>query len=119
MSLDQQRDALLKYNILPYRYKSLLRLCIFFHKILNKQILNIFLNSLKKPKYNFRNNNLFVEPSSKTYFGIKRLSVFFPAICKQWYSYLISLSDFKVFVLFNINSFYSKFSELRKNNFLI
>lgn len=77
LSLDQQRDALSKYNILPYRYRSLLRLCIFFHKILNNQILNIFFNSLKKPKYNFRNNNLFVEPSSKTYFGFKRLSVFF------------------------------------------
>ena len=88
----------------------------FFHKILNNQIFIIFFNSLKKTKYNFRNNNLFVEPSSKTYFGFKRLSVFFPLFVNNVirYSYLISLSDFKVFVLFNINSFYSKFSELRK-----
>ena len=118
MTLDEQKSRLDVYNLLPYRYRSFLRFCIFSKQILNKKILLQFHELLSPIKNRLRNNDdIYLEPKSRTIAGSRRLSIFLPKFINEIvrYSYLISVSDFKTFLLFNISDFYNKFLSLRVN----
>jgi len=118
MTLDEQKSRLNVYNLLPYRYRSFLRFCIFSRQIANKKILHQFHELLSPIKHRLRNNeNIYLEPNSRTIAGSRRLSIILPKFINKIvrYSYLISGSDFKTFILFNISDFYNKFLSLRVN----
>ena len=62
-----------------------------------------------------RSNDLYIVPKARTMAGSRRISIFLPECINVVirHSYLIGLSDFKTFVLFNITNFYSLFVGLR------
>ena len=104
------------YNLLPYRYRSFLRLCIFFRNILNKSILNELYNELELSKHKSRTNEkLFIVPNGRTLAGSHRISIFLPECTNIIfsYSYLFNFCDFKTFILFNIGDCYQKFVSIR------
>jgi hypothetical protein len=117
LTLQDQLKRLSIYNIFPYKYRAFFRLCIFFRKIMSNVILSQFFESLEPIKYKLRNNdNLYMVPKSRTLAGSHRISIFLPecinVIIRN--SYMISLSDFKTFVIFNITNFYEMFLGIRQ-----
>ena len=116
LSLQDQLARLSVYNLFPYKYRAFFRLCIFFRKIMSNLILPQFLESLEPIKYKLRNNdNIYMVPKSRTLAGSHRISIFLPecinVIIRN--SYMISLSDFKTFVIFNLSNFYEMFIGIR------
>jgi hypothetical protein len=84
---------------------------------MSNAILSQFFESLKPIKYKLRNNeNLYMVPKSRTLAGSHRISIFLPecinVIIRN--SYMISLSDFKNFVIFNLTNFYEMFLGIRQ-----
>lgn len=123
LSLDEQCARLSIYNIFPYKYRSFFRFCIFFRKIMNNNILNDLRNRLEPIKYGTRNNdNIFIVPRSRTLAGSRRISIYLPECMNVIirHSYLLGLSDFKTFIIFNLGNFYRKFLDIKskvKNHF--
>jgi hypothetical protein len=74
-------------------------------------------DSLKPIMYELRvNDNLFLVPKSRTLTDTHRISIILPdfmnvIICN---SYMLSLSDFKTFVIFNLSKFYELYTGIKQ-----
>ena len=109
LQLEQQHTRLIMYNIFPYNLRSFLRLCIFFRKIMNNEILSKLNESLKPVHHSSRHNSdLYSVPSSRTKAGSHIISIFLPECMNIIirHSCMISLKDFKTFIIFNILNFH-------------
>jgi hypothetical protein len=83
---------------------------------MSKSILLQFYDSLEPVKYKLRSNdNIFFVPKSLTLAGSHRISIFLPecinVIIRN--SYMIRLSDFKTFIIFNLSNFYELYINIR------
>jgi hypothetical protein len=115
-TLEKQMVCLSEFEILPYKYRCFFRLCIFFHKIMNDNILNELKKSLKPIVYQCRyNNNLYTVPKGRTLAGTRRISIFLPECMNVIFrnSYMIRLRDFRNFIIFNLVIFLGLYEGLK------
>ena len=117
ISCEEQQVILKPLNILPFKYRLLLRFSFFSHKIMNGEILNNIKNTLT-PNSNPCNTrvgtrNLYIVPLFRTQCGGKRLSVVLPIMLNKVlrFSSNLTLKDFKEFVLSNLSKLYINFSK--------
>ncbi len=117
-------SLLLPYCLLPYKYRTFIRLSTFLYKILNKKHLINFENELTKfqPRTTRHiginkssQNFIYNIPETNTKAGSNRLSIFLPKfvnyICQHNYS--IRISNFKSFIMKNIFCFFNIFMKIR------
>lgn len=114
---NKQLDILKPYFLLPFKYRLFFRFCLFSYKILNKQILNNILNSLKlnENPCNLREfgRDIYCVPFSGTNKGNKRISIYLTKLVNKILrnSFNLNLIDFENFLLLNIDSLFLKFEK--------
>ena len=105
------------YFLLPFKYRLFFRFCLFSYKILNNQILNNILISLKLKENpcNLRdfNRDIYCVPFSGTNKGNKRISIYLTKLVNKVLgnSFKSNLINFKNFLLNNITFLFEKFEK--------
>ena len=114
---EDQQTVLKPLNLLPFKYRLLLRFSLFSHKIMNGEILNDIKAKLT-PSVNVCNTrastrNIFMVPFSRSHCGGKRISIFLPIMVNNVLrnSSNLVLREFKEFILTNISNLFLKFSK--------
>ena len=84
LEIKEQMDLLQPFSILPLELRLFHRFCLFSYKIVNKQILKNFLESLliKENNYNLRKNtqSIFNVATCTSNKGNRRLSIYLPKL---------------------------------------
>jgi len=116
MDLEEQQNILIKYNLMPYRYRLFYRFSLFSFKILNHEILPHIFSQLT-PYSSSRE----LRESSKSIFHVPKplnkhserclsyaLAIFVNKILKN--SFKHCFKDFKISLLENISILFPKFA---------
>ena len=117
LNIDDQKNLLFRFNILPFKMRIFNRLNIFCYKILNQQILiNNFFQKLKfKNASFFRNRELLEVPDIRSNLGRTTFNYFLPkfvnTILKN--SFNLNMKDFSQYFFTNLSINYKIFA----NNF--
>jgi hypothetical protein len=115
IELPEQLSLLKQYSIMPLKYRYYYRFCIFAYKILNKQILNSFYNSLKLNfnRYGLRDStkSTYIVPFCKSIKGNKRLSIVLPKLANLVLknSFNHKFNDFRLSLFANLEICYKIF----------
>ena len=113
---EDQINLLAPYNLMPFYCRLFYRLALFAYKILNNQMLPAIKQDLiviEDGRLRVASRNIFYEPFCKYKKHDKRISFFLPKFCNKIlrHSYTKTITEFKSFLLDNLNSNLQKFEK--------